>query len=155
MPASKTLINFLLLIAFLVCGLFDSMSAAHMMTVGGADTELNSIMRHVFMAYGEYGLIMLKLWTTGMIIGTVKFIHMKSRECISWMVAGFLLSLTLGGILATLANMSQASGMPFPLSSFEIMLVYGYSILVTLVLGDMLDTRDQQERAKKLGNDNE
>ena len=154
-PFNKISRNVLYLTTFLAYGLCDSMSAAYMMMVRGVGAELNPIMRYIFVVDGVYGLVMFKVWAIVIILATINLACVKSKECMNWIAAGFLLSLTLGGILATLANLSTASGTSFPLSSLEILLLFVVSVVVSITLGDILDTRHRKNIKSKLNNTNE
>ncbi len=153
-PFNEISRDVLYLTAFLAYGLCDSMSAAYMMMVRGVGAELNPVMRYIFMENGVYGLIMFKVWAMVVILATINLVRVKSKECMTWTVAGFLLSLTFGGILATLANLSKAFGTSFPLSSLEILLLFVISIVTSIILGDILDARQQKNITNKPGNTN-
>ena len=152
---SKQLVVVLYLVAFLTYGLADSMSAAYMMMIRGIGAELNPIMRYIATEDGIVGFIIFKLWTTVIILGTISFVHAKSRNCMVWTVTGFLLSLTAGGVLATLANLYAASDRSFVLSSLDIIMLFTAFIIVSIILGDILDNRCQKHDRDKTGNVNE
>lgn len=138
---SKQLMAILYLAAFFSYGLADSMSAAYLMMIRGIGAELNPIMRYIATEYGIVGFIIFKLWATVIILGTIFFMHAQSRNCMTWTVTGFLLSLTAGGVLATLANLYAASGRSFVLSSLDIIMLFTAFIIVSITLGDLLDNR--------------
>ena len=152
---SKQLLAVLYLAAFLSYGLCDSMSAAYMMMIRGIGAELNPIMRYIAAEDGIVGFIIFKLWATVIILGTIYFVDAKSRNHMTWTVSGFLLSLTAGGVLATLANLYEASGRSFVLSSLDIIMLFTAFIAVSIILGDLLDKRYQKHASDKTGNANE
>lgn len=138
---SERTIAVLYLAAFLTYGLCDSISSAYLMMSQGIGAELNPIMRYIVTESGIGAFIIFKLWATVIILGALYFTDAKSRNCMTWTVTGFLLSLTVGGVLATLANLYAASGRSFVLSSLDIIMLFTAFIIVSITLGDLLDNR--------------
>ncbi len=154
-PLSEKLRDILYLTAFLAYGVCDSLSAAYMMMVRGIDVEFNPIIRYIVAEDGISGFILFKIWAAMVIIGIVFFIHMRTRGRMNWTGNGFLLSLTVYGILATFANMAVVSGTPSFFSSPSIILLYAVSVILLMHLGDVLDNRYPRHLTNKSSNANE
>ncbi len=99
--------------AFVTCGLGDAISAIYMMHYLGIMREANPIARHIVLNQGFYGLLAFKIWITIVILSIILFIQIRSKKSLKNTVNGFLIALSLGGILATLSNtMAMLYGNP-------------------------------------------
>src|SRR5665811_967598 len=98
----RRLKSLLFISSFLTYGLGDGISAAYMMERTGASIETNPLARFMYVSYGSKGIVALKLWFTFVILSLVSTI--SKRTGAYWATNGFLFALTIGGLMATRAN---------------------------------------------------
>jgi hypothetical protein len=132
----KRLKSLLFFSSFLTYGLGDGITAAFMMEKTGANIEGNPLARFMYVSYGPNGLIALKLWFTFVILTLISTI--SKRTGAYWATNGFLFALTIGGIMATRANVLATLGMPFP-SPVSVISTFLFMAILLLEVGNLID----------------
>lgn len=133
---SQKIKSLLFISSFLTYGLGDGITAAYMMEKTGAGIEGNPLARFMYISYGSKGIVALKLWFTCVILSLVWAISKKTGAY--WATNGFLFALTIGGIMATRANMLAALGMPFP-SPVSIISTFLFMAILFMEIGNLID----------------
>ena len=132
--------------AFVTCGLGDSISAIYMMHYLGIMREANPIAKYIVLNQGFYGLLAFKIWITIVILSIALFIQIKSKRSFKNTVNGFLITLSLGGILATFSNtMTMLYGNP-PYDSYLVIAIYLLTSVVLINVGEWLDEKENIQR---------
>ena len=127
--------------AFVTCGLGDSISAIYMMHHLGIMREANPIARYIVLNHGFYGFLAFKIWITIVILSTPLFIQIRSKKSLKNTVNGFLITLSLGGILATYSNtMAMLYGNP-PYDPYFFIAIYLLTSVVLINIGEWLDEK--------------
>ena len=135
--SQKKKLKFLLFFSsFLTYGLGDGITAAYMMEKTGASIEANPLARFMYVSYGSKGLIALKLWFTFVILSLVSTI--SKRTGAYWATNGFLFALTIGGLMATRANLLATFGMPFP-SPSSVIFAFLFMVILFIEVGNLID----------------
>jgi len=122
--------------SFLTYGLGDGITAANMMEKTGSNIEANPLARFMYVSYGSKGLIVLKLWFTFVILSLVSTISKITGAY--WATNGFLFALTIGGLMATAANVLATLGMPFP-SPGSILYTFLFLVILFIEMGNLID----------------
>ncbi|MCZ7400835.1 MAG: hypothetical protein O8C61_01280 [Candidatus Methanoperedens sp.] len=122
--------------SFLTYGLGDGITAAYMMEKTGANIEANPLAKFMYVSYGSKGIVALKLWFTVVILSLVSTI--SKRTGAYWATNGFLFALTIGGLMATRANVLATLGMPFP-SPGSIIFTFLFMVILFLEVGNLID----------------
>jgi len=122
--------------SFLTYGLGDGITAAYMMEKTGAGIEANPLARFMYVSYGSKGLVALKLWFTFVILSLVSTI--SKRTGAYWATNGFLFALTIGGLMATRANVMATLGMPVP-SPGSIVFTFLFMVILFIEVGNLID----------------
>ncbi len=130
----------LLILAFLTFGIGDAVTAAIMMDSRGAIGESNVIAAYIYANHGLAGLLAAKIWFTIILIAGALMVYWRSEGRSYWMVNGFLAAITIGGTMATVANLQAAANLPF-MSPGEILFIYIGSVLILVEAGDFVDGR--------------
>ena len=127
---------------FVTCGLGDTISAIYMMHYLGIMREANPIARYIVLNQGLFGFFVLKIWMTITILSILLFIQIKSNKTMKNTVNGFLIALSLGGILATFSNiMAVLYGNP-PYDPYLIIAIYLLTTVVLINVGEWLDEKE-------------
>lgn len=132
--------HILFILAFLTFGVGDAVTAAVMMDARGISAESNVIVAYIYANHGLGGLIAAKIWLTIILLAVALIIYWRSQGKSYWMVNGFLMSLTLGGIMATMANLQATAGLPY-MNPTKIMFIYCGMVILFVEAGDFVDTR--------------
>lgn len=122
--------------SFLTYGLGDGITAAYMMGKTGASIEANPLARFMYVSYGSKGLVALKLWFTLIILSLVSTI--SKRTGAYWATNGFLFALTIGGLMATRANVLATFGKPFP-SPGSVIFTFLFLVILFIEMGNLID----------------
>ncbi len=130
----------LLILAFLTFGIGDAVTAAMMMNSRGAIGEANLIAAYIYTNHGLAGLLAAKVWFTIILLAGALMVYWRSDGRSYWMVNGFLMAITIGGTMATVANLQAAANLPF-MSPNEILLIYSALVLILVEAGDLVDGR--------------
>jgi len=137
MTSNKRRLKSLLFVSsFLTYGLGDGLTAAHMMEQTGANIEGNPLARFMYVSYGSKGLVALKLWFTFVILALISTV--SKRTGAYWATNGFLFSLTIGGLMATRANVLATLGLPFP-SPVSVISTFLFISIIFLEVGNLID----------------
>jgi hypothetical protein len=128
--------SLLFISSFLTYGLGDCITAAYMMEKTGANIEGNPLARFMYGSYGPKGLIALKLWFTVVILVLISTVSKKTGAY--WATNGFLFALTIGGLMATRANVLATLGMPFP-SPGSVISTFLFLTVLFLEVGNLID----------------
>lgn len=138
----RRLQSLLFISSFLTYGLGDGITASYMMEKAGAGIEGNPLARFMYVSYGPKGLITLKLWFTFVILSLVWTISKRTGSF--WAINGFLFALTVGGIMATRANVLATLGMPFP-SPASVISTFLILAILFIEVGNLIDKLDSNE----------
>jgi len=122
--------------SFLTYGLGDGITAAYMMEKNGASIEANPLARFMYVSYGPKGIVALKLWFTFVILTLVSTISKGTGAY--WATNGFLFAFTIGGLMATRANVLATLGMPFP-SPGSVIFTFLFMIILFIEVGILID----------------
>ncbi len=131
--------HILFILAFLTFGIGDSLTASMMMDARGISAESNFIAAYIYANHGLGGLIAAKIWFTIILLTVALIIFWRSQGRSYWMVNGFLMSLAAGGVMATMANLQAAAGLPH-MSPTEIIFLYVGMLFAFVEAGDFVDT---------------
>lgn len=126
--------------AFLTFGIGDGITGAYMMEKLGAGIEANPIARYLFINHGFGGMVMAKMWITGVILFAAYIVELKSSESMYWTVNGFLIALTAGGIMAVNANLTAIAG-EIPHAPSDIIFAYLTLVVALTEVGSFVDRR--------------
>lgn len=132
----RRLRSLLFISSFLTYGLGDGITAAYMMGKTGAGIEGNPLARFMYVSYGSKGLVALKLWFTFVILSLISTI--SKRTGAYWATNGFLVAFTIGGIMATRANVLATLGMPFP-SPVSVISTFLFITILFIEVGSLID----------------
>jgi general stress protein CsbA len=105
-----------------------------MMEKRGAGIESNPLGRFMFDKFGYKGIIASKLIATSIILTLAWFIAFESY----WVINGLLVGLTIGGLMATQANLQATEGKPFKPPN-RILLEFGIVTVVLMIIGIVID----------------
>lgn len=136
---SKTTI-FLLILGFITFGIGDALTAAWMKILNGPSIEANIMFKYIFDAYGTSTFIAVKLIFTAIVLSIVYAILIKATYNCEWTINGWLIALSIGGILASIMNLSVI--MDFNFIGFKAILILYLALTGALTLtGDIIDTK--------------
>ncbi len=130
--------HILLILAFLTFGIGDALSAAIMMDARGTGAESNPIAAYVYSSQGFGGFFAAKIWFTIILLMASLITYWNSHGTSYWMVNGFLIALTAGGAMATIANLQAAAGLPH-MSASNILFIYLGMVFIFIEVGDFVD----------------
>jgi len=137
--------------ALLTFGLGDGFTGAYMMKELGIGIESNPVARHVFMTYGFGGVVAAKLWFTMALLFITYIIQMKSHEKMYWTINGFLIALTVGGLMAVNANLTAIAG-NIPHAPSEVIFIYISMVLIFTEIGSIVDRWIEKPTVVDYGN---
>lgn len=126
----------LFLLSFLTFGAADGISAAYMIEKRGFMGEANPLIQFMYISGGSKGVIGIKIWLVFIILTVVW--NMSREKNNYWMINGFLFALSLGGMMATRANLMAAGGIEPPAAS-TIITTYLFLVILLTMLGDAMD----------------
>ncbi|VVB95093.1 Uncharacterised protein [uncultured archaeon] len=132
--------HILFILAFLTFGIGDGLTSAIMMGKRGVSAESNLFFANMYSSSGLIGVITAKIGFTVLLLMASLLVYWRSQGRNYWMVNGFLMALTLAGIMATIANLQAAAGLPF-MSPEKILFIYLGMMFVFVEAGDFVDTR--------------
>jgi hypothetical protein len=130
--------HILYITAFLTFGIGDGVTAAYMMSMLGAGIEANPAASYLFTAYGFNGLVIAKMWLTFVVLFAVFVIQLRSPTKMYWTMNGFLVALTIGGLMAVNANLTAVAGR-IPQAPDEIIFIYLLLVLILTEAGSFVD----------------
>lgn len=133
----QQIISILVLLTF---GLGDALTAAIMMDARGIRGEANPFVSYIYANNGLTGLIAVKISFTLILLFSAFLVYWRSNGRSYWMVNGFLISLVIFGVMATISNLQAALGYSFMAPS-NILLIYFGTILIFVEAGDIIDNR--------------
>ena len=132
----------LYIFTFVTYGLGDTISAIYMMQHLGIMQEANPIARYIVLNQGFIGLCAFKIWITIVILSITLFIQIRSKKSMKNAVDGFLIALSIGGILATFSNtMTMLYGNP-PYDTYLVIAIYLLTTVVLINVGEWLDKKE-------------
>lgn len=131
--------RWLYLFAFTVFGAGDAVTGALLMGTKGTAAESNFMFRYIYETQGAAGFIVFKLWLTFCLLLMVHFTYIRSHGKNYWSVNGLLTALTLGGLMAVMANYRAASGLPHS-SSINVIFIYFILTICLIEVGDRIDS---------------
>lgn len=132
--------HILYLTAFLTFGIGDGITGAYMISKLGTDIESNPIVRYLFMTQGFGGIVMAKVLITVVIFFATYSVQMRSADSMYWSVNGFLVALTVGGVMAVNANLGALAG-EITQAPSEIIFTYLALVLILTEAGSFVDKR--------------
>lgn len=139
--SGKKVQTMLYVTSFLTYGIGDASTAMYMMELKGIGIEANLLIRHIIEGQGFLGFVTFKLWITFTILAIPFIMQFMSKERFDWTINGFLTALTIGGMLAMMANIIAARGGTPPLSAGGIIMVFVMLVIVLSHIGGELDDR--------------
>lgn len=129
--------------AFITFGIGDGVTGAYMMHVSGIIAEANPIVRYVVESHGFIGIILFKMYMTFMLLLIAFLLEIRSKDSAYWRTNGFFVSLAIGGVMATTANLMRVygfevlgHGLPSPAL---IILIYLSLTILLIMLGESID----------------
>lgn len=134
---TQQIISILVLLTF---GLGDALTAAMMMDARGIRGEANPVVSYIYANNGLMGLIAVKISFTLILLFIASLVYWRSNGRSYWMVNGFLISLVIFGVMATISNLQAALGFSFMAPS-NILLMYLGTTLIFVEAGDIIDNR--------------
>lgn len=126
------------IMAFLTLGVGDALTASNMMEIRGARAEYNGFISSLYADQGILMVIATKMSLAVLLIAGALIVYWQSQGRSYWMINGFLISLTIGGIMATIANMQAAAGLPYISPSKFYFLFLGL-VFILVEAGDFID----------------
>ena len=139
--SGKKVQTMLYVTSFLTYGIGDASTAVYMMKLKGIGIEANLLIRHIIETQGFFGFVTFKLWITFTILAIPFIMQFMSKERLDWTINGFLAAITVGGILAIIANTVAARGGTPPLSAGGVIMVFVVIVIVLSHIGGELDDR--------------
>lgn len=94
-------------------GLGDALTGAIMMDARGIGGEANPFVSYIYSNNGLTGLIAVKTAFTLILLFGAGLIYWGSNGSSYWMVNGFLISLVIFGLIATISNIQASLGLSF------------------------------------------
>ncbi|MCZ7358066.1 MAG: hypothetical protein O8C66_06160 [Candidatus Methanoperedens sp.] len=129
--------HILYLTAFLAFGIGDGITGALMMNSKGIGMEANPIVRILFMARGIEGVMTGKMWLTFIILAATYIVQLNSPN-MYWTVNGFLIAITVGGLMAVNANITAMAGQ-IPTEPGALILAYLILMFILTEIGSFVD----------------
>jgi len=126
------------IMAFLTVGVGDALTASIMMETKGVNAESNGFISSIYANQGIWMLIATKMSLTLLLIASALTVYWQSWGRSYWMVNGFLISLTIGGIMAMISNMQATVGLPF-MSPSKFYLLFLGMVFILVEAGDFVD----------------
>lgn len=126
------------IMAFLTLGVGDALTASNMMEIRGFRAEYNGFISSLYADQGILMVIATKMSLAVLLIAGALIVYWQSQGRSYWMTNGFLISLTIGGIMATVANMQATAGLPYMSPSKFYFLFLGV-VFILVEAGDFID----------------
>jgi general stress protein CsbA len=126
------------ILALITFGMGDALTAAKMMETIGVNAEYNTFISTIYADYGLLPFMAIKVSLTALLIISSLLIYWQSKGRSYWMINGFLISLTIGGIMATMANVQATAGLPF-ISPMKFNFLFLGLVLILVEAGDFID----------------
>lgn len=139
-------------VALLTYGFTDSLTSAIMMELRGPYIEANSFISLIYMTQGFWGVVAFKLWAMSVFIVIIYCIQHYYGGKVYWKINGVLISISIFGILSTVANMKAIEGIPIIDPSMAILL-YVIMVICSIYIGDYIDNYAEKKRHNEKGND--
>lgn len=133
------------ILAILTFGLGDALTGAIMMDIRGYGGEANLIVASIYASQGLIGLVAFKILVTFILLFVAFMMYQRSGGKNYWMINGFLISITILGTMATMANIQAALGLSF-VNPLNVIFIFFGILLVLVEAGDILDNRMTQTR---------
>jgi len=129
----------------LTFGLGDALTGAIMMDIRGYGGEANLIVAYIYASHGLIGLIAFKIMVTFILLFTAFMMYQRSGGKNYWMINGFLISITILGAMATMANIQAALGFSF-INPLYVIVIFVGILLILVEAGDIMDNRMAQTK---------
>jgi hypothetical protein len=129
-----TLQTILYITTFATYGLGDGITATYMMTKKGIYSESNKIGKFLYDKFGANSVLLVKI----LLLSILLLIIRTNVTDIYWTTNGILLGLSIGGIIATQANLQSIQNKPF-VSSKVILTRIAIITGILFVLGTVID----------------
>lgn len=126
----------LYLSSFLTYGIGDGVTAADMIEKRSVMGEANPIVQFAYASSDKQGVITVKIWFALVILFMTWIVGRKTNTY--WTINGFLFALTIGGIMATRANVMATYGM-VPPSPVSIIATFLFMVVLFVMIGDIID----------------
>lgn len=125
-------------LAFLTLGVIDGLTASNMMGKIGTGAEHNVFISSVYASQGIIMVIATKMSLAVLLIIGALMVYRESRGKSYWMTNGFLVSLTIGGLIASIQNLHAAAGLPY-MSPEKFYFLFLLMAFVLVEIGDFID----------------
>lgn len=137
-------------VALLTYGFTDSFTSAMMMKLRGPYIESNPIISYIYTVQGFWGVIIFKLLAVFIFIAIIYEIQGRYNMGMCWKINGLFISVSIIGILSTIANIKALDGIPFIEPSMAILL-YMIMVICSIYVGDYIDDYTDKERREMKG----
>ena len=141
--------QFLYFFAFITFGICDALTGHLLMSIKGVNAESNVIFQQMYSVQGPGMFIFTKLWIVMSLLFFVFILSLHSHKKSYWMTNGFLAALSIGGLMATQANLQAINGQPF-MNPSTIILFFLTIMLIFLETGDLIDTQGENTNKKNV-----
>lgn len=130
--------NILTIVTILTLGLTDSYTSAIMMQQKGSFIESNPIISYIYNEYGFWSVITFKIFCTIILILMIYRVQKIYKESMYWKINGLLMSLSVFGILGTMANMRAIDNLTL-VSPMQFIIIYLVMAVLFINIGDHID----------------
>lgn len=140
--------NILTVVTILTLGLTDSYTSAIMMQQKGSFAESNPIISYIYIEYGFWSVITFKIFCTVILILMIYRVQKIYKESMYWKINGTLVSLSMAGILGTIANIRSIENLVL-MSPMQFIIIYLIMIVSFINIGDYIDRYVENKNEKK------
>lgn len=141
--------QFLYFFAFITFGICDALTGHLLMSIKGVNAESNVIFQQIYSVQGPGMFIFTKLWIVMSLLLFAFILSLRSHKKNYWMTNGFLAALSIGGLMATQANLQAINGQPF-INPSTIILIFLTIMLIFLETGDLIDSQSENTNKKNV-----
>lgn len=140
---------FLFCTAFLTFGVGDAVTGALLIKTRGIEMESNQVLGYLYQLYGPFGFITIKVCFTCFLLLMFVMICRRSPGNHYWVINGFLVSISLFGIMAIQANLRAVAQVTYWAPS-TILMMYLIQVILLLNMGDLADRHQQRRLSRRL-----
>jgi len=130
--------NILMFLTFLTFGIGDGVTGAYMMEVRGAEMEFNPLIRDAFIYHGFTSAILTKCVLALIILLAIYNVHIKSHDNTYWTINGFLIALSIGGLMAINSNINAINGNAYT-SPYKVIIIFLGLVVIFVQIGSFID----------------
>lgn len=142
--------HILSIVALFTYGFTDALTSAIMMKLRGPYIEANSFISYIYTTQGFWGVIAFKLWVVSVFIAIICYIQYRYGVKVYWKINGALISMSIFGILSTIANIKAIEGISI-IDPLTAILLYIIMIIFSVHIGDYIDNYIEKERREIKG----